>query len=442
MASEPLLPAGLAPTPVAGIPVQPAPSPGPSSAPSPGQQSNAPSATEVLASTIAAAVERQLTHYMGVMSRQIEATRQAADDARADADARLAALAARLDDQQQAAEAYQRALQAALEERLAEFANHQHLRLTDLDRRLAQVPSQVQADLPAQVAVATSGLREYLEHQTAAMDARLAEVQRHTQRFDEQVVALVQHVNQTVQTLAKRIEDGDQVTLGAVDERLAGVRAAAEQLHADGLRQLAEQGAAVNQRIDTTDMKITDRMLAMEQRVNDQAGTKIAALEAHVGRLGTGFDEAMGALSQRMVGLDGSIHELHLRLDEMGERLAKVDADALEEMKERLSTAVGEAMLVRIELDRLVASTDEKLDKQTLRMSEIEALLTDEMDVSAAVQLERLDELERAVAALDPDQFVRKVDPNVGSGAGAPSMPASTSQSSQYGDTHEPTFTY
>ena len=37
------------------------------------------------------------------------------------------------------------------------------------------------------------------------------------------------------------------------------------------------------------------------------------------------------------------------------------------------------------------------------------------MDVSASVQLERLEELERALTALDPDQFVRKTDPNAGS---------------------------
>jgi hypothetical protein len=58
-------------------------------------------------------------------------------------------------------------------------------------------------------------------------------------------------------------------------------------------------------------------------------------------------------------------------------------------------------------------------------MTEIEALLTDEMDVSAAVQLERLEELERAYAELNPDQFVRRSDPGVRSGsapsAGTPS---------------------
>jgi hypothetical protein len=35
------------------------------------------------------------------------------------------------------------------------------------------------------------------------------------------------------------------------------------------------------------------------------------------------------------------------------------------------------------------------------------------MDVSTAVQLERLEELERAIAALNPDQFVRRTDPDV-----------------------------
>ena len=76
-----------------------------------------------------------------------------------------------------------------------------------------------------------------------------------------------------------------------------------------------------------------------------------------------------------------------------------------------MSAAVGEAMLVRIEMDRVKDTLEEKFDKSALRMAEIEALLADEMDVSAAVQLERLEELERAIAELNPDQFVRKTDP-------------------------------
>jgi hypothetical protein len=54
-------------------------------------------------------------------------------------------------------------------------------------------------------------------------------------------------------------------------------------------------------------------------------------------------------------------------------------------------------------------------------------LLTDEMDVSTAVQLERLEELERAFAELNPDQFVRRTDPGARPATSAPAGTPSTS---------------
>ncbi|HEY0519593.1 MAG TPA: hypothetical protein VGC84_08880, partial [Ilumatobacteraceae bacterium] len=61
----------------------------------------APSTTEILAATIAGAVERQLTHYVSTMSQQVEATRQAAEAARVEMHAdfvqQLETLTARVD---------------------------------------------------------------------------------------------------------------------------------------------------------------------------------------------------------------------------------------------------------------------------------------------------------------------------------------------------------
>ena len=94
----------------------------------------------------------------------------------------------------------------------------------------------------------------------------------------------------------------------------------------------------------------------------------------------------------------------------MAADVAKVDEEAINAVKEQLSSAVGEAMLVRIEVDRFIAAQEEKFDATAVRMSEIEAQLADTMDVSEAVQLERLEEIERALLELDPNQFVRKVD--------------------------------
>lgn len=109
----------------------------------------------------------------------------------------------------------------------------------------------------------------------------------------------------------------------------------------------------------------------------------------------------MIALNQRLLELENKLYEFDDRMATMAEELSKVDETAMEEMRAEMSRAVGEATLVRIEFDRVVASTDQKIDKQTIRMSEIEGLLIDHMDVSTAVQLERLDELERQMALIE-----------------------------------------
>jgi hypothetical protein len=253
-----------------------------------------------------------------------------------------------------------------------------------------------------------------------AAHARIDELHKATRRFDEQAAAMVQHVNDTTIALSQRMDEGNQALASAVEERLGFVRTTLESVGPEVQRQLAEHATLMNQRLDFTEHKVTDRMLAMEERVNETNGTKIARLEATVGRIGAGFDEAMAALSQRMLELENKMFESTDQLKVLAAQVNTIDDKAIAAVKEQLSAAVGEAMLVRIELDRVVASTDEKIGKNSLRMAEIEALLADELDVSASVQLERLEELERAFVALDPNQFVRKTDPGVNGAAYTP----------------------
>ena len=377
--------------------------------------------TEVLAATIAAVVERQLTQYMTVMSKEVEAlrqqTQQAQADLRADIQAQLQALTHRVDSGQQTNEAFQRALQTALEERLADFAQHQQRRLNEVENRIVELPLSVGGGGGGVDAVELANLRDQIDQSSAAAHARIDELHKATRRFDEQASALVQHVNDTTIALAQRMDEGNQALASAVEERLAFVRATLEAVGPEVQRQLTEHAQATTQRIDFTEHKVTDRLLALEERINETQGTKIASLEATVGRIGAGFDDAMGALSQRMLELENSQLEHREHINRLTAEVAKVDDRAIQDVKDQLSAAVGEAMLVRIEIDRLAATTDEKLDKATLRMAEIEALLSDEMDVSAAVQLERLEELERALIELNPDQFVKKTDPGARSTA-------------------------
>lgn len=367
--------------------------------------------TEVLAKSIAVVVERQLAQQSDAMTKQFEA---------------------RLAEHQQNLETYQQALQSALEERLADFAKHQQLSINEVNNRI------VESAAAGGFRDAESGggggidsgelvtLREQIDSSSAAAHARIDELAKSARRFDEQASALVQHVNDTSQALTLRMDDGNQALATAVEERFGFVRATLEAFGPEIQRQITEQATALASRVDFVDNKITDRMLAMEDRVVEQNGAKIAGLEATIGRIGSGFDEAIAALSQRMLELENSLSQVILHTNVLTEQISQVDSKAIEGIREQLSAAVGEAMLVRIEIDRVAATTDERLDRAGLRMAEIESLLGDEMDVSASVQLERLDELERAISALDPDQFVRKVDPNASNGksSNASALPA------------------
>ena len=336
------------------------------------QAAATPSSTEVLAATIAGAVERQLTQYISTMSQQVEATRQTAETARLEMRAEFAqqleALTARVETNQQANDRYQAALQAALEERLAEFANHQHQTLTTINSKLASLPAMVQAELPAQFAPVSQALREYLEHKTAAVETQIDELHKSSRRFDEQAASIVTHINETVAALSRRMDDGDLTVTRNVDQRLGDVRGLVDQAGADVARQLAEHGQILSQRVDTIDMKMVDRALAMEERINDHNGVKMANLEATIGRVGAGFDDAMGALSKRIVDVEASLLEAGDRMDRLAADVAKVDEEAINAVKEQLSSAVGEAMLVRIEVDRFMASQEEKFDSTALRM--------------------------------------------------------------------------
>ena len=76
----------------------------PSEPPPPVHAAAPPSSTEIIAATIAGAVERQLTQYMATMSQQVETTRQAAEAARLEMQAEFAqqleALTTRIDGNQ------------------------------------------------------------------------------------------------------------------------------------------------------------------------------------------------------------------------------------------------------------------------------------------------------------------------------------------------------
>lgn len=260
---------------------------------------------------------------------------------------------------------------AAVEGQLTEYVRGVAAQLAEAQRIGADSQAEMRIDL-------ISRLDERAAELTRVHDAQLAELAARSGSVDAQLTDLVSR-------------------FGSVDERLGSFSQQFDEQVTARTGQLEGQLAALAQRLD-------GHVAALTQRFDEQLGSLGQRLDQQSNDIGTKVVELQGAiddLQQRLAATDE-------RLTELTETVGQVDTDAIEEMKRETSRAVGEATLVRIELDRVLTTTSERFDKATVRMGEIEALLADDMDVSAAVQLERLEELERALAEIDPNQFVRK----------------------------------
>lgn len=373
---------------------------------------------------IVSAVEQQLTKYFSAMAARADAVQHAGEAGRAEIvthfQQQIDDLRSELDRSQQANGNYERALQAALEERLTEFAANQHWRFNEVEGRLERVADDVSLTFPAQIESATAPLQQRFEHVTELMANRIEELQKAARRFDEQSSALVQHVNDTSTTLSKRLDESSRATNSHLDERTLSLSQRVDESMGVMRQHVAEQAAAFGRRIEDNDSRVIDRMLAMEERMNDHTGVRLAGVEATLGRISGGIDEAIVALSQRVIDLESRHVDVVRQLEELSVEVDKIDEDALNQLREQMSSAVGEAMLVRIELERVASSTGEQFDTVNLRIAEVAATLADTvMDVSTAVQLDRLEEIERALIELDPEQFVRRGEPLVST----PSLP-------------------
>jgi hypothetical protein len=170
----------------------------------------------------------------------------------------------------------------------------------------------------------------------------------------------------------------------------------------------AEVRAVIASQVEEVEDRVNGRVTATEARINDEVGQRIADIDAYIGRVSVGLDESITVLNDRIASSNGRFGTYDDKLNALAKALLDVDAEAIDELKDRVRSVAGEAELVRIEMERFQASMGETVDKTKLRLSEVETQLQDQaIDTETAVQLERLEEVERALIALDPSQFVR-----------------------------------
>jgi hypothetical protein len=311
---------------------------------------------------------------------------------------------------------------AALEQRMEESDTRQVRRLEDATAGIEGLVAEAMRPV-------VGGLKDdydAMAHKVDGLDTNL-------RKFDEQAARMVTYFNDmTSQMEAKQNELAETIQTD-VTGQVDALKKLVEENDSSIRRFQNEIGQSVSAKVNDAEDRFNNRLLAAESRMKEDSGQQIADIQAHVGRVSNGLDETMTVLNERIAKIDDRFAESDRRLDELAESVEGIDQDALEELKDKMSSAAGEAMLVRIEMERMEKAVSEKTDGLSVRMTDVETQLQDAtMDVSTAVQLDRLEEIERSLIEL-PNVFVQRDD--VGGSGGSNGDVGSTEDSVKKSDT-------
>jgi hypothetical protein len=350
--------------------------------------------TDTTRSSIVAAVQQELNRFSKQVSNEIQRLREELASERA----------ARVE-----SEATVRSMMPAIDQRLAEFSAQNKRRHDEMELRIGRVADEANVGLAAAVESAARPVVKQLEHRQEQLEQDLSALDRSVRKFDEQAGVMVQHFNVMTEATEARMDEVTDQVAEQLDGRLASLSMRMDEVSAQAARQQAEVSNVVGARVDQAEDRINDRIITAEARINETLGQRIADIDAYVGRVSAGLDDAVATISDRLVGAEARFDEVNAAIEGMAARLDSLDVDAIDDLKDRVAGAAGEVELVRIEVERFQKSVGESLDKTVGRLVELETQLQEQhLDVETAVQLERLEEVERALLALDPGQFVRR----------------------------------
>ena len=183
------------------------------------------------------------------------------------------------------------------------------------------------------LADALEGTHRLTEHRHRELDVQLqvihadnVDVTRRLGALEKSAVVTAGHAPTPTVDFApvvRRVEEALSVLRQYVDQSLADVVAHVAELKASApagapapLAAAASADPATPPGVPVTmskledlENRLIDRMIAAEERINDLQGTKLAQFEATLGRISSGFDDALVAMSTRLTNLDNMVQE-------------------------------------------------------------------------------------------------------------------------------------
>ncbi len=352
--------------------------------------------------SLVAAVQAELERHASAVVAEVDRLRSDGQRQRAELKSELAEQVAGLvetvEQVQTRSESYVDRTREVLEQRLEDSDSRQTRRLDDVAGALEGLVQQAVRPLMADVG-----------EQQDVLATRVEGLDTNLRKFDEQAARMVTYFNEMSQQMEVRQDELSDTLKTDIATQIDGLKKLVEENDSAVRRFQNEVGQSVTQKLNDAEDRFNNRLLAAESRVKEESGQKIAEIDAHVGKVSKGLDDTMTVLNERVAALDDRFVDVGRRIDEVEKSVGGIDEAVLDELKEKMSSAVGEAMLVRIEMERLEKGVNEKTDTLAVRMTDLETQVQDStMDVSTAVQLDRLEEIERSLLELDPSKFVLK----------------------------------
>lgn len=351
-----------------------------------------------LVAAVQAELERHASAVVAEVDRLRDDNQRERAAMRAEFTEQLKSLAKIIEQVQSRGDAQVEKVRTSVEQRVSESETRQTRRVDDLG-----------SGLDGLVQAAARPIMQQMRDDQAALVHKVENLDTNLRKFDEQAARMVTYFNDVSQQMELRQDELATALREDLAGKVEGLQRQVEENDSSMRRFQNEVGQSTSQKINDAEDRVNTRLLAAESRMKEDAGQKIADIDAHVGRVSAGLEETMIVLNDRISAIDTRFVSTDRRVDELAESMKGIDSSAIDDLKDKMSTAVGEAMLVRIEMERLEKSMGERTDGLSIRMTEVETQVQDAtMDVSTAVQLDRLEEIERALSELDPDQFVRK----------------------------------
>lgn len=352
--------------------------------------------------SLVAAVQAELERHASAVVAEVERLRQDGVRERAELRAEFTDQVSRLSQalEQNDARGGEHAdkVRALLEQRLEELEKRQVRRLDD-----------VMSSLETTVREAARPMMTDLREENEGLVRRVENLDGNLRKFDEQAARMVTYFNDVSQQMETRQDELAESLKSDVASQIESLRKLVEDNDSAVRKFQNDVGQQVSTKLNDAEDRFNNRLLAAENRIKEDAGQQIADIDLHVSRVSGNLDESLGVMNDRISELDDRLVEMNRKIAEVEKNAGGIDEEVIDDLKEKMSSAVGEAMLVRIEMERLEKGVDEKTDHLAVRLTEVETNLQDAtLDVSTAVQLDRLEEIERTLAELDPDQFVRK----------------------------------